>query len=130
MAMLAAANGDALAARFWSSVAEEPEDEAPYSLQAVGFVQRMLERAAPGTAGFAYTVAGKREVVELDPGGTFQLSLSHAEFGALTIESTKGKIGVTTSWRQTAAHRHSPRTPISRSSPRSAPAERSERQRS
>ena len=103
MAMLAAANGDALAARFWSSVAEEPEDEAPYSLQAVGFVQRMLERAAPGTAGFAYTVAGKREVVELDPGGTFQLSLSHAEFGSLTIESTKGQIGVTTSWRETVA---------------------------
>ncbi|MEP6638339.1 MAG: Ig-like domain-containing protein [Chloroflexota bacterium] len=100
MAMLAAANGDPLAGRLWSSVEADPGTEAPYGLQAVGFVSRLLERDAPRTATFAYTVAGTRQSVELKAGEAFHISLSHEQFGSFTIESVSGQIGVTTSWQE------------------------------
>ncbi len=101
MAMLAAANGDPLAARFWSYVEADPGGEAPYGLHAVGFVGRLLERNVPRAASFAYTVDGTRNVVELDPGASFHLSLSHAQFARLTLEPITGQLGVTTSWQET-----------------------------
>ena len=101
MAMLAAANGDPLAGRFWSYVDANPEADATYSLHAVGFVTRLLERRAPRTATFAYTIAGKREVVQLEAGETFHVSVTHEQFGSLVIEPVDGQIGVTTSWRET-----------------------------
>ncbi len=100
MAMLAAANGDPLAARFWSYVEENPDADAVYGLHAVGFVSRLLERRAHRPASFAYTIAGKRQVVELDPGETFQLSLTHEQLGSLAIEQINGQVGVTTTWRE------------------------------
>jgi hypothetical protein len=101
MAMLAAATGDALASRFWSYVQANQGDEATYALHAVGYVTRLLERGAPRTASFAYTIDGKREAVELAAGETFHISVSHEQFGALTIEPVAGQIGVTTSWQET-----------------------------
>ena len=99
MAMLAAANGDPLADRFWAYVEADPGGEAPYALHAVGFVARLLERAAPRAASFAYTVDGTRTVVQLDPAESFHLSLTHPQFAALKLEPLTGQLGVTTSWQ-------------------------------
>ena len=101
MAMLAAANGDPLAARFWAYVEANPGTEAPYELHAVGFVTRVLERGVPRAASFAYTIGDKRNVVALDAGGTFHISVTHAQLGSLTIEPVSGQIGVTTRWQET-----------------------------
>lgn len=101
MAMLAAANGDPLAPRFWAYVEADPGTEAPYELHAVGYVTRMLERAAPGAATFAYTIGGAREVVELGSGETFRTTVTGQQLASLTIEPVRGRIGVTTSWRET-----------------------------
>jgi hypothetical protein len=100
MAMLAAANGDPLAARFWAYVDANPGTEAPYGLHAVGFVTRLLDRAATRPASFAYTLKGKREVVDLVAGGTFDISMTHEQFGSFTIEPISGQVGVTTNWRE------------------------------
>ena len=100
MAMLAAANGDPLAARLWSSVDENPTTDAFYGLQAVGFVTRILERQQRQPASFAYTLAGKRELIEIASGKTYRLSLTHEQFASLSIEPVTGRIGVTTTWRE------------------------------
>jgi hypothetical protein len=100
MAMLAAANGDPLAGRFWAYVENNPDADATYSLHAVGFVARLLERRAARTASFAYTIGGKREVVELEAGEAFHVAVSHEQFASLVIEPIDGQIGVTTSWRE------------------------------
>jgi hypothetical protein len=117
MAMLAAANGDPLAARFWSYVDANPGTDAPYGLHAVGYVTRLLEHRAPRSASFAYTIAGKREVVELEAGATFQISVTHAQLTSLKIEPVNGQIGVTTSWQEvvgTSAFAKDPDLTISR----------------
>jgi hypothetical protein len=101
MAMLAAANGDPLAGQFWSYVEANPDADATYSLHAIGFVTRVLDRGAPRPASFAYTIAGKREVVELKAGETFHVSVTHEQLASLVIEPLSGRIGVTTSWRET-----------------------------
>jgi len=101
MAMLAAANGDPLAPRFWAYVEADPGAEAPYELHAAGYVLRMLERAAPGAATFAYTLGDTREVVDIAPGETFDMTVTAAQLASLTIEPVRGRIGVTTSWRET-----------------------------
>ena len=103
MAMLAAANDDPLAARFWAYVEANPDSDATYGLHAVGYVMRVLEHRSPRTASFAYTIAGKRQIVELDAGETFQMSVGHEQLGSLTIEPVNGQIGVTTSWQETVA---------------------------
>ena len=101
MAMLAAANGDPLAPRFWAYVEANPGTEAPYELHAAGYVIRMLERAAPGAATFAYTIGDTREVVEIGTGDTFRMAVTDDQLASMTIEPVRGRIGVTTSWRET-----------------------------
>ena len=101
MAMLAAANGDPLADRFWSYVEGDPGVEAPYALHAVGFVARLLDRMVPRAASFAYTVDGTRTVVDLEPSASFHLSLSQPQFASMKLEPLAGQLGVTTTWRET-----------------------------
>jgi hypothetical protein len=111
MAMLAAAVGDPLAGRLWSYVEANPGSESTYSLQAVGFVSRLLERAAPRPATFAYTVDGKRHVVELTAGEAFQISLNHQQFQSLKLEPVAGDVGVATSWREVVTPAAIPKDP-------------------
>jgi hypothetical protein len=100
MAMLAAANGDPLAPRFWAYVEADPGVEAPYALHAVGFVARLLERAVPRAASFAYVLDGARTVIQLDPGASFHLSLSQRQFASIKLEPLTGQLGVTTTWQE------------------------------
>jgi len=80
-------------------------------------VIRTLERTAPRPASFAYVVGGKREVIDLESGKAFHLSLNQKEFRSLTIETLGGQIGVTTSWAETvkpASYAKDPDITISR----------------
>ena len=101
MAMLAAANGDPLAGRFWSYVEANQATRLRTAFMPSGLSADFLERGAPRTASFAYTIDGKRAVVELEASKTFHISVSHAQFQSLTIEPVTGRIGVTTSRQET-----------------------------
>ena len=100
MALLAAANDDPLATRFWSYVEANPDTDATYALHAVGFVTRMLDHAAPTPASFAYTVDGKRTVVDLGPGQAFHVTVLGSQLASFTIEPVSGTIAMTSSWRE------------------------------
>jgi hypothetical protein len=103
MAMLTASIGDPLAPRFWAYVEANPGKETSHELQAVGFVTRMLDHIALTPAAFAYEIGGKRTVVELDRGETFQMAVTRDQLASLTIEPISGEIGATTSWREPVA---------------------------
>jgi hypothetical protein len=100
VALLAAANGDPIAARFWAYVESSPGLEAPWELHAVGFVERVLEHGAPEPASFAYAVGADRKVVKLGPGEVFHMSVTKAQLASFTIEPLSGQVGVTSSWRE------------------------------
>jgi hypothetical protein len=103
MAMLAAANGDPIAPRYWAYVESNPNLEAPYELHAVGYVARVLDRVGAHPASFAYALGGERKVVELAAGETFRMSVTDEQLADLTIERLSGQIGVTTTWREPVA---------------------------
>jgi hypothetical protein len=100
MALLAAANDDPIATRFWAYVETNPDKDATYALHAVGFVSRMLDHAAPTSASFAYTIDGKRNAVTLGHGEAFHLTLIASQVSAFTVEPLSGRVAVTTSWRE------------------------------
>nr|MBA2373933.1 hypothetical protein [Chloroflexota bacterium] len=100
MAVLAAWNGDPLADRFWAYVEANPSTEAPHALHAVAYVARIAAQRVPSSASFRYRVGDEATVVELEPGGSFHLSLTADRLADLTIEPVSGSIGVTTSWTE------------------------------
>lgn len=103
MAVLAAATGDPLAPALWAYVAANPSTDVPYELLGVAYVDRLIDRlpVEPGT--FAYTIDGKRTVIELDTGETFQLTLTAAQRASLRLEAIEGSIGLATTWREPVA---------------------------
>jgi hypothetical protein len=103
MAMLAAATGDRLAPALWAYVEDNPSPEAPFELHAVGFVARILDRLPVMPASFAYTLDGRRTVVELDTGETLQLTLTPSQRAGLVFERLAGELGVATTWREPVA---------------------------
>jgi hypothetical protein len=103
MAVLAAAVGDPLAPALWAYVAENPSTDVPFELLAVAFVDRLIERLPVEPASFAYVVDGKRTVIELETGETFQLTLTAAQRASLRLEVIEGTIGLATSWREPVA---------------------------
>ena len=100
MALLAASNGDPLASRFWAYVEANPGTEAPSALYAVGFVTQMLAHGSLKRSSFEYEVGGERKVVELEPGGTFQMSVTARQLNTLSDRTDEWRVGVTTSWRE------------------------------
>ena len=55
-------------------------------------------RTPSAAASFAYTVAGHRTVVNLDPGQSFSLRLLESQRKTLTLEPLAGQVGLATSW--------------------------------
>jgi hypothetical protein len=103
MAVLAAATGDARAPAFWAYAEANPRATAPYELFAVAYVDRLIDRLPVAPAQFAVVLDGKRTVVDLDVGESYQLSLTAAQGQKLRIESLKGVIGLTATWREPVA---------------------------
>jgi uncharacterized protein YfaS (alpha-2-macroglobulin family) len=102
MAILAAWDGSPIAAALWDYVAANPSTDELHSLHAIAFLARTLERLPAQPATFAYSVAGKRHVVELDPGETFSLVVDRAQGATLTFESLSGQAGLAASWQEPA----------------------------
>jgi alpha-2-macroglobulin len=103
MAVLSASTGDARAPALWAYVEQNPSDEAPYELYAVAYVGRLIDRLPVEAASFAYVIDGRRTVVELERGDTFQLALTAAQRASLRIEPLAGSIGLTSTWREPVA---------------------------
>jgi alpha-2-macroglobulin len=102
MAVLAAAIGDPRGSAYWAYVEDNPSRENIFDLQAVAYVSRILERLPVQPASFAYTVDGKRKVVNLVVGGAYELTLTPEQRASVTFEQLAGAVAVTTSWREQA----------------------------
>ena len=73
MAMLLAAYGDPVAARYHAYVAATATDAATFALHDLAYARWMSERLPSSPARFAYVVDGKRTEVDLAAGDSFQL---------------------------------------------------------
>ena len=99
LALLAAALGDPLANDAEGYVDANPAVDELHSLQQVAFISRMLDRAPSAPGRFAYTIDGKRTVVDLGPGESFSLRLVESQRRTLSLEPLVGQIGLATSWQ-------------------------------
>jgi hypothetical protein len=106
LALLAADLGDPLANDAAGYVDANPAVDELHSLQQVAFIARMLERTPSAAGRFAYTIDGKRTVVDLDPGESFSLRLVESQRRTLRLEPLAGQVGLATSW-QVAIRRES-----------------------
>jgi hypothetical protein len=103
MAVLAAAIGDSRASAYWAYVEGNPSVDELHVLHAVAYVGRTLDRLAVAPASFAYTLDGVRQVVDLESGQSFELTLTASQRASLELEPLAGAVGVTTSWREPIA---------------------------
>jgi hypothetical protein len=102
LALLAASIGDPDAGAFWAYVEANPSTRDPLVLPAAAFARALLERMPTTAATFAYTVDGKRSVIDLAPGEAFTLVVPAAQRPGLHLEAITGKVGVTSTWREAA----------------------------
>jgi uncharacterized protein YfaS (alpha-2-macroglobulin family) len=100
LALLAAGLGDPLADDAEAYVDANPAVDELYSLQRVAFAGRMLERTPSTEARFAWTVDGKRTIVDLEPGESLSLRLVEAQRRTLSLEALSGQVGLATSWQE------------------------------
>jgi hypothetical protein len=94
LAVVAAGLGDPLAASLADYAAANPAPDAFDALELVAYARRTLDRTPATTASFAYTVEGRRRVVELEAGGAFWLPLTANQAGGLAVESLSGRVGI------------------------------------
>ena len=99
LALLAAELGDPLANDAEGYVDANPAVDELHSLQQVAFIARMLERTPSDPGRFAYTIDGKRTIVDLDPGESFSLRLVESQRRTLSLEPLAGQVGLATSWQ-------------------------------
>ena len=99
LALLAAELGDPLANEAEGYVDANPAVDELHSLQQAAFITRMLESMPSAAGRFAYTIGGKRTVVDLDPGESFSLRLVESQRRTLSLEPLVGRVGLATSWQ-------------------------------
>jgi hypothetical protein len=99
LALVAATLGEPFAPELEAYVDANPAYDQLYSLQQVAFVSRMLARTPSTPASFAYTLRGKRTVVDLDPGESFSLVLLGEKRNDLSFETLTGSVNLATSWQ-------------------------------
>ncbi len=100
MAILAADIGDPRAPAFWAYVEANPSSAAVHDLHAIAYVEGLLRWMPVAPVSFAYTIGGKRNVVDLPAGGTFTMNVTPAQLRDLHVETIAGAVGVTTRWRE------------------------------
>ena len=98
--------GTALADYAWA----HPATDTVNALELAAYAKRALARTPAAAASFAYTVAGRRTVVRLDPGESFSLQLTAAQAGKLSAAPLSGEVGVTVEARVPVAPSNSPST--------------------
>ena len=126
-ALLAARVGDPLAPAMLEYVQSHPSAETSHALEAAATISALLERTPASATSFAYTVDGKRIVVDLAPGEATTIALTAAQRATLVLEPIRGKVGVAVSWREVAdigSLSLDPTIQLSRTAPTTAPASR------
>lgn len=99
VALVAAQLGEPFAQELEAYVDANPAADDLYNLQQVAFVTWMLDRTPSTAARFAYTLNGKRSVVDLDPGASFSLVLLEEQRKGLTFKPLTGSVSVATTWQ-------------------------------
>ena len=99
LALLAAELGDPLANDAEGYINANPAVDELHHLQQVAFITRMLQRTPSVSGRFAYTIDGKRTVVDLDPAESFSLRLIESQRRTLSLEPLAGQVGLGTSWQ-------------------------------
>jgi alpha-2-macroglobulin len=101
LAVLAAAVGDdAMATAADAHVRADPPADTLATLQGIAFATRSLDRATSEPASFAWTLDGRRSVVDLPPGETFALAVTPEQLTSLSLERLAGDLLVTSTWAE------------------------------
>ncbi len=96
--LLAARLGDPIADELARYVLEVGSAGQVFPLELLGYVQGSMERLSREPARFAWTVDGKRHVVDLELGGGTSLVLTGAQRATFSLERLKGDLAVVTTW--------------------------------
>lgn len=102
LAVLAARVGDPLAPAMLDYVRAHPSAETSHALEAAATVSALLDRTPATATSFAYTVDGRRTVVDVKAGASVVISLTGPQGASLTLERLSGDVGVALSWREAA----------------------------
>ena len=100
LALVAAGIGDPIASSLQAFVDDNPASDDLHVLERMGVIERMLARTPATAASFAWTVDGRRAVVDLAPGQAFTVALTAAQRATLRLESLSGQVGLAVSWSE------------------------------
>ena len=98
LALVAAGIGDPVGASLEAYVDANPARTTLHVLNQVGYIDRALARTPASAARFAYTVHGRRSVVDLEPGRAFTMALTASQRTALRLEPLSGQVVVAANW--------------------------------
>ena len=93
LAVIAAGVGDPVATGLADYAWTHPATDTVNALELTAYATRALARTPATAAAFAYTVDGRRTVVQLDPGEAFSLQLTAAQVESLAVEALSGQVG-------------------------------------
>jgi len=82
-------------------LADHPSRQRSFALEEIAYARAMLERLPREAGRFAWTVAGERHEVELDPGEAYPLVLSVDQRAGLRLEPLAGELAVVATWTST-----------------------------
>jgi hypothetical protein len=100
LALVAAGIGDPIATSLQAYVDANPASDDLHVLERVGVIGRILARTPASAASFAWTVDGRRSIVDLAPGRAFTVALTAAQRATLRLEPLTGQVGLATSWSE------------------------------
>jgi hypothetical protein len=92
LAVIAAGLGDPLATRMAEYAWANPAKDTANAVELAAFAVRWVERTPASAASFAYTVDGRRTVIQLDPGDALTLRLGAAQAASLSVETLSGSV--------------------------------------
>ena len=93
LAVVAAGIGDPVATGLADYAWTHAATDTVNALELAAYAARALARTPAAAASFAYTVDGRRTVVQLDPGEAFTLQLTAAQVETLSVETLSGQVG-------------------------------------
>ena len=96
--LLASRLGDPLAPDISTYLRQVPSNEMVFPLEQIAYAAASLDRLPRDPGKFAWTIAGERHEVTLDPGGGFTLALTSDQRSSLKLERLQGDLAVVTSW--------------------------------
>lgn len=100
LALVAAGIGDPIAVSLAAYVDANPARDELHVLDRIGVIERLLVRTPAAAASFAWTVDGRRNVVDLEPGQAFTVALTAQQRATLRLESLSGQVGIAASWSE------------------------------